>query len=42
MNTPKIGVSACIFKDFMFNKVLLIKREKNPFMGKYAFPGGHI
>ncbi len=35
---PKLGVSACIWRD---GKVLLVQRAKPP-VGIWAFPGGHV
>ena len=35
---PKLGVSACIWRD---GRVLLIQRAKPP-VGIWAFPGGHV
>jgi ADP-ribose pyrophosphatase YjhB (NUDIX family) len=35
---PKLGVSACIWRD---GKVLLVERAKPP-RGMWAFPGGHV
>ena len=36
---PKLGVSACVWKD---SKVLLIQRAKVPLSGSWYFPGGHV
>lgn len=36
---PKLGVSACIFKD---KRVLLAERTKPPFDGVWSLPGGHV
>lgn len=37
--SPKLGVSACIFKQ---GKVLLVERTKPPFKGVWSLPGGHV
>ena len=36
---PHPTVDAIIEKD---NKIVLIKRKKEPFIGKWALPGGHV
>ncbi len=38
----KIGCSAFIFNKVMPTSVLLIKRESEPFLNKWSFPGGHL
>src|SRR3989344_959473 len=38
-NNPKVTVTAIIIKD---NKLLLLKRNKDPFKGKWDLPGGFL
>jgi len=43
MKFPKIGVSGFIFNKTIFpTSILLIQREKDPYKGKWIFPGGHL
>ncbi|RLE58684.1 MAG: ADP-ribose pyrophosphatase [Thermoprotei archaeon] len=37
--SPKIAVDGVVIKD---GKILLVKRGKDPFKGKYALPGGFV
>jgi 8-oxo-dGTP diphosphatase len=39
-NCPNVSPDVIIFNEN--DELLLIKRGKDPFMGKYAFPGGHM
>lgn len=38
-DSPKLGAVAVVIQD---NCVLLVKRKKNPNMGLWGFPGGHV
>jgi ADP-ribose pyrophosphatase YjhB (NUDIX family) len=39
MEVPRIGVSACVWRD---GKVLLVLRGKEPWKGKWSLPGGSL
>ncbi len=38
-NWPKLGVSACVWRD---GRVLVIQRGKPPVIGAWSLPGGHV
>src|SRR3954454_9878268 len=38
-NIPRLGVSACVWRD---GHVLLVQRSKPPFVGVWSLPGGQV
>jgi len=38
----KLGVSSVLFDSPKFERILLIKRENPPLLGKWSFPGGKL
>ena len=39
MSVPRLGVSACVWRDA---RVLIAQRAKPPFEGVWSLPGGHV
>jgi ADP-ribose pyrophosphatase YjhB (NUDIX family) len=39
VNVPRLGVSACVWRD---GRVLVAQRAKPPFEGVWSLPGGHV
>eukprot|EP01017_Pseudomicrothorax_dubius_P014568 TRINITY_DN1699_c0_g1_i3.p1 TRINITY_DN1699_c0_g1~~TRINITY_DN1699_c0_g1_i3.p1 ORF type:complete len:170 (+),score=2.74 TRINITY_DN1699_c0_g1_i3:99-608(+) len=38
----KVGISGLVFDSMAMKKIFLIQRERNPYKGKWSFPGGHL